>query len=86
MVEVVEGVEWEQVASIATTETVGVERADITLECEEGMLVVVEREGILWKREGIISSVLALLLLTPFFFGSACPCFFLLYSAISLSA
>src|SRR6266571_8691401 len=34
----------------------------------------------------MISSVLALLLLTSFFFGFACSCFFLLYSAISLSA
>ncbi len=60
-------------------ETMGAERADIILECEEGMLVVVGEEG-------IISSILALLLLTPFFFGFACSCFFLLYSAISLSA
>jgi len=69
-------------------ETMGADPADIMLqecrgECwlmgEEGILLVVEREG-------IISSVLALLLLTPFFFGSVCPCFFLLYSVISLSA
>ena len=60
-------------------ETMGAERADIALECEE-------REWCLdVEEEGIFSYVLALLLLTPFFFGSVCPCFFLLYSAISLS-
>ena len=75
----VEGVEGERVASI-TPETMGADPADIMLlECEEGMLVVVGEKG-------IISSVLALLLSTPFFFGSACFCFFLLYSVISLSA
>jgi len=58
-------------------ETMGAERADIIFECEGRWLFVGE--------EGIISSVLALLLLTPFFFGSACFCFFLLYSIISLS-
>ncbi len=80
------GVEGERVASIAPEETEA-ERADIMLqECEEGMLVVVEEKGILWEEKGIISSILALLLLTPFFFGFACPCFFLLYSVISLSA
>ena len=73
----VEGVEGKRVAFTAP-ETM-VERAAIMLLCEEGMLVVVEEEG-------IVSSVLALLLLTPFFFGSACSCFFALYSAISLSA
>ena len=86
----VEGVEGERVASIAPTETMGAERADIIFECEERWLFVeeegiFEEEGIL-EEEGIVSSILALLLLTPFFFGSACSCFFLLYSAISLSA
>jgi len=75
----VEGVEGERVASIAATETMGAERADMIFECEEGMLLVVGEKG-------IVSSILALLLLTPFFFGSACPCFFFLYSIISLSA
>jgi len=78
MEKVFEGVEGERVASIAP-ETMGAERADIIFECEEGMLVFVGEKG-------IISSVLALLLLTPFFFGVACSCFFLLYSVISLSA
>ena len=74
----VEGVEGERMASIAP-ETMGAERADMILECEEGIWWLIEEKG-------IISSILALLLLTPFFFGSACFCFFLLYSTISLSA
>ncbi len=74
----VEGVEGKWVASI-TPEEMGAERADMIFECEEGRWLFVGEEG-------IISFILALLLLTPFFFGSACFCFFLLYSVISLSA
>ena len=75
----VEGVKGETmgVASIAAEEMVA-EQADMIFECEEGRWWFVGEEG-------MISSVLALLLLTPFFFGSACFCFFLLYSVISLS-
>ena len=42
--DLVDGVEGEWMASIAPTETMGAERADIILECEEGCC---EEEGIL---------------------------------------
>ena len=77
------GVEGERVASIVPEETEA-ELADMIFECRGECWW--EEKGILWEEKGMISSVLALLLLTPFFFGSACPCFFLLYSVISLSA
>ena len=70
------GVEGERVASIVPEETEA-ELADMIFEC---------RGECWWEEKGIVSSVLALLLLTPFFFGSAWFCFFLLYSVISLSA
>ena len=69
------GVEGVWVASIAPEE-MGAERADMFFEC---------RGECWWEEKGMISSVLALLLLTPFFFGSAWFCFFLLNSVISLS-
>ena len=77
------GVEGERVASIAPEE-MGAERADMILECRGECWW--EEKGIFEALEGIFSFILAPLLLTPFFFGSACPCFFLLYSVISLSA